>query len=301
MGISAFTNDQARTRFLTAYEAAFNRLWPSGYETTDVATSFGTTRVYRSGPPTGDPFVLLPGAGGNALSWYPHVARLSGSRPVLAIDPIGEPGSSTQDTAIEDGRDLARWLDEVLSAVEVDRAHLIGCSYGGWVALQHALLARGRAATLTLLDPAGFGRVTPRFLAWVIAGGLAGFAPAPVRRRLAGWLHNATLRDDDLMRLVRLVVAFRRRLPVPPTLSDDDLRRVDVPTLVLLGQRSQLYDARQVAERLRAVVPAARVEVVPGAGHDLPLYCPDLIADRATQFADAQRSSDVDGAGSSDK
>jgi pimeloyl-ACP methyl ester carboxylesterase len=35
------------------------------------------------------------------------------------------------------------------------------------------------------------------------------------------------------------------------------------------------------------VVPAARVEVVPGAGHDLPVYCPDLIVDRATEFARA--------------
>ena len=83
------------------------------------------------------------------------------------------------------------------------------------------------------------------------------------------------------------MVAFRRRLPVPPTLSDDELRRVDVPMLVLLGQRSQRYDAQRVTDRLRAVVPAARVEVVPGAGHDLPVYCPDLIVDRATEFARA--------------
>ena len=88
-------------------------------------------------------------------------------------------------------------------------------------------------------------------------------------------------------RLLRLVVAFRRRLPVPPTLSNDELRRVDVPMLVLLGQRSQRYDAQRVTDRLRAVVPAARVEVVSGAGHDLPVYCPDLIVDRATEFARA--------------
>jgi pimeloyl-ACP methyl ester carboxylesterase len=284
--ISGFTSDRARTKYLVAYERTFDRVWPVDRESLDLPTTYGTTRVYRSGRPDGVPFVLLPGAGGNSLMWHPHVARLGQDRPVIAIDPVGEPGGSTQDRPISDGQDLVHWLGEVLSALDVDRAHLVGCSYGGWLALQYEIHSPGRAATITLLDPAGFGRISGRFIMWIIMGGLAALAPAALRRRAARWLHNATLLDDDLMRLGVAMVAFRRRLPAPPALTDDELRGVTVPVLALLGERSQMYDAAQVAIRIRALMPAAHAEVVAGASHDLPMYCPDLVTDRAADLAD---------------
>jgi pimeloyl-ACP methyl ester carboxylesterase len=284
--ISGFTSDRARRKYLVAYERTFDRVWPVDRQSLDLPTTYGTTRVYRSGRPDGVPFVLLPGASGNSLMWHPHVARLGQDRPVIAIDPVGEPGGSTQDTPISDGQDLVHWLGEVLSALDVDRAHLVGCSYGGWLALQHEIRSPGRATTITLLDPAGFGRISGRFIMWIIMGGLAALYPAPLRRRAARWLHNATLLDDDLMRLGVATVAFRRRLPTPPALTDDELRGVTVPVLALVGERSQMYDANQVATRIRALMPAAHAEVVAGASHDLPMYCPDLITDRATDFAD---------------
>ncbi len=282
--LSVFTSDKARAKFLAAYERAFGRVWPAGHSRIDVPTSFGTTRVYRTGRPGGVPFVLLPGAGGNALGWHQYVTRWGQTRPVIAIDPVGEPGHSTQDSPVTDGRDLARWLDEVLAALDVDRAHLVGCSYGGWVALQHQLHTPGRAATITLLDPAGFGRITKRFIAWVVVGGLAGLTPRPLRHRAAPWLRNATLLDDDLMSLALASTGFRRRLPAPPPLTDDELRAITVPTLALLGGRSQMYDAEQVAARIHALMPAGRADVVPGAGHDLQVHSPGLVTERAAEF-----------------
>ena len=59
------------------------------------------------------------------------------------------------------------------------------------------------------------------------------------------------------------------------------------PTLALLGERSQMYDARSVAARIRARIPGARAETVPGAGHDLPVRCVDLVIDRTLEFAAA--------------
>jgi pimeloyl-ACP methyl ester carboxylesterase len=282
--ISEFTSDKARARYLDAYEDTLERLWPAEAAALDLPTSFGVTRAYRSGL-GGVPFVLLPGAGGNSLMWHPHVRRLSRDRPVIAIDPVGEPGASVQRKPLNDGRDWAQWLDEVLTALEVERAHLVGCSYGGWVALQRELHSPGRTATITLLDPAGFGRLSGRFLAWILLGGMAGLAPTPVRRFAARLLGNATLLDDDAMRLMRATFSFRRRHLSPPEFTDDELRGVAVPTLVLLGERSLMYDARAVAARIAAQMPYARTEIVPGAGHDLPMYCPDLVAERTVQFA----------------
>ncbi|MDI1464736.1 alpha/beta hydrolase [Catellatospora sp. KI3] len=282
--VGGFTSEKARARFLTAYGQALDRRWPDR-TAADVPTTFGTTRVHTCGPAGATPVVLLPGAGGNALMWHRYVAELGRHRRVIAIDPVGDPGGSTQDRPIDGPEHLTQWLGEVLTALGIGRAHLIGCSYGGWTALRYALRDPAAVASLTLLDPAGFGKVTGRFIAWVVLGGLAGMGPRPLRHRAAGRLRNATLRDDDLMGLATAMMGFRRRLPVPPPLTDEELREVGVPMLVLLGERGQLYDAAEVARRIRTLT-GAEVEVVPGAGHDLPMSCPDRILDRAGAFMD---------------
>ncbi|WP_371515257.1 alpha/beta fold hydrolase [Kitasatospora sp. NBC_01300] len=280
MRISQFKNDQAGDRFRAAYERALTELWPGPRTALDLPTAFGTTRVYRTGPQHGEPIVLLPGSGGNALMWHRYIDTLARHRPVIAVDTIGEPGASVQSAPIADGRDAAAWLDELLTALEVTDAQVVGCSYGGWLALHHQIHHPGRAASLTLVDPAGFADIGARFYAWVIAGGLAATAPRALRPRLARLVGNSAILETELMALMRASMGFRRALPVPPVLSDEELRRLDVPALFLLGERSAMHDAHAVAERLGRLVPSARTEIVPGAGHALPTDRPDLVADR---------------------
>ncbi len=281
-----FTNDRARTRFAATYERLFTKLWPADHVTIDVPTRFGTTRAYRSGAPTGTPLVLLPGAGGNALMWHAYVTQLGAAHPVIAVDPIGEPGASTQDHPITDARDVARWLADFLDAApNLDRAHLVGCSYGGWAALQHELHSPGRVTGMTLIEPGGFGHPGARFIAWVIAGGLAGLSPRRVRHRAARWLTNATLLDDDVMRLALATAGFRRRMPVAAVLPDADLRSIATPTLALFGARSPLHNAAQAAARVNALMPAGRAEVVAQTGHDLVMADPSRVLARVLAFA----------------
>ena len=278
---SAFTSDRARRRFLTAADRAAARLWAVPVTAADVPTSLGAVRVHRAGPAGDDPVVLLAGAGGNALSWYPHVAALAGRRPVLAVDPLGEPGGSAPTGPLRSGEDVGRWVLEVLSGVGARRAHLVGSSFGGWTALMAQQRdTEGRISALTLVDPAGFAPVDRRFLRWVLLGGMAALLPARLRRRAAGALVNGTLREGELLRLGFAGRGFRRRLPTPPVLTDAELAAVTVPTRLLLGERSALHDSAEVAERVRRVAPHWDVEVVPGTGHALPLEAPELVVDR---------------------
>jgi pimeloyl-ACP methyl ester carboxylesterase len=67
-------------------------------------------------------------------------------------------------------------------------AHLVGFSYGGWVAMNQAIHAPGRVASITLLDPAGLVQLDARFYRWLSITGLATLTPMPLRRRLTRWL-----------------------------------------------------------------------------------------------------------------
>lgn len=285
MSIGEFRNDKARERFHAVYGRLLDRLWPDAVDAFDLPTSFGATRVHRVGPPCSDPVVLLSGANGNSLMWHRYIASAARRRTVIAVDTVGEPGASVQSAPLTGAEDGARWLEEVLAGLEATAAHLVGCSYGGWLALAHQMHRPGRAAALTLVEPAGFADPGRRFYAWLIAGGLAGLAPRALRPRLSRWVGNSAILETELMELGRASIGFRRALPPARVFSDEELRRVGVPSPFLLGERSALHDARQVAERVDALVPAAEAEVVPGAGHALATDDPELVAARILRHA----------------
>jgi pimeloyl-ACP methyl ester carboxylesterase len=229
--------------------------------------------------------VLLSGAGGNAFGWYRYVAPLAEHRPVIAVDPLGEAGRSVQTAPIPDGVAAARWLAEVLAAVGAERAHLVGSSFGGSTALEHARHLPGWAAAVTLVDPTGRTPLCARFYRWNIVGGLAVLLPGRVRRRAAGWLRNGTLAEAELMRLGAAGRNFRRRLPAPPVRTDGELAAVTTPVQLLLGEHSTLHDSAAVAARIAGVAPSSRTEVVPGTGHTLPLEAPQLVVERVPTFS----------------
>ncbi|MFG2075415.1 alpha/beta fold hydrolase [Nonomuraea maritima] len=281
---SAFSSDSARDRYYAVYDRVFGELWPVPVDAVDVETRAGTVRAYRAGPTEGDPVVLVAGAGGNALAWHRYIEPLARTRPVLAVDPLGEAGRSVQTETLANGAVVGGWLTDVLAAAGAERAHLAGFSSGGLIAVEQQLGGGGRVAALTLVDPGGFAPITGRFIRWATVGAVGSILPRTLRHRVAGATDHGELREDGLMELLRAGWSFRRRVLIPPPYTDEQIRELSVPVQVLLGARSALHDARAVAARLADVAPSWRVEIVPGTGHSLPVEAPDLVAERILTF-----------------
>src|SRR4051812_22730941 len=181
----------------------------------------------------------------------------------------------------------APWRDvlETMDALHLDRATVVGNSFGGMVALRIAVVAPERVGALVLVSA-----LAP------------GVPPSPDLE--AAWApERAALDDGDLDGAVRAVVdawtlpgapaALRERLgamqrraletqmaagdveEAPDPLDDPDtqLPRLTMPALVLAGEFDRV-DFRTSAELLAAQLGDARHAVVMGAGHLAPLEQP---------------------------
>lgn len=290
--VGRFVSDAWRDRYFAACDAVYALGAPAAAET-DVETSFGTTHVYRYDPAdpaarSRTPVVLVHGAGSCSAMWYPNTPALSAVRPVYAIDTPGDPGRSVQREPIHQPERATQWLEETLAGLGLDRVHLVGSSYGGWLALNQAHREPGRLASVTLLDPGGLEKVGLRFFVWIFASLFATFAPKALRPRLASWLEQPVLVVPELRTMIRTGVrAYRVRRPAPLPLSDDELATLRTPLYLVLGKRSLLVHPRRQVERVPRLIPGARAEIVDGTGHGPQIDHAEEINRRMVAFMDS--------------
>ncbi|MFF4080016.1 alpha/beta fold hydrolase [Streptomyces sp. NPDC087218] len=287
--IGRYVNDALRDRYFAACDAVYALGAPIRSET-DVETSFGTTHVYRYGSTdpaveARTPVVLIHGSGGCSAQWYPNTRALGAERPVYALDTPGDPGRSVHREPMWQPERAAQWMDEALDALGLDRVHLVGSSYGGWLVINQAHLRPGRLASVTALDPGGLEKVGLRFFVWIFASLFATSAPKALRPRLAAWLEQPVLVVPELRAMIRSGVrAFRISRPAPLPLTDEELATIRTPFHLVMGRRSLLLHPRRQLERVPRLIPGARAEIIAATGHGPQIDHPDLVNARMLAF-----------------
>ena len=184
---------------------------------------------------------------------------------MYGIDMPGDPNPSVARALIAPPENCAAWLDELLGKLSDRPVHLVGFSYGGWVAMNQAIRAPGRVASITLLDPAGLTKLDARFWLWLSVSGLASMAPMPLRRRLARWLDSPSMAEPELVPLMWAGIrGYHAEPKFPAVLTDDELRAISVPALLVTGARSSLLTPAEARAR-GSLMRHAEVAVVPGS------------------------------------
>jgi pimeloyl-ACP methyl ester carboxylesterase len=289
METARWKNAAREREYFELYAQLRDEGWPSTPRERDVDTRFGRTHVF-AWEADGTPIVLLHGAVTSSLMWAPMISEFTGL-PTYAIDVIGEPSLSTQTVPVDGSDDLVTWLTEALDQLGIERAHMCGASYGGWIACNAAIRVPERVATLSLVEPA----LDPLRRYFWVHGAMAGVSsllPSAARRPLMRQLHMDAAADADprVVRMARLgFTQFRRGLPRATPVTDEALASITSPTLLLLAEHSELHHAKSVCDRARANLPDVDAEVIPGTGHSLPLDRPALVGERIRTFVTAPR------------
>jgi pyruvate dehydrogenase E2 component (dihydrolipoamide acetyltransferase) len=239
-------------------------------ETADIG---GRKISYVGTGQDGEVVLLVHGYGGDRNSWLFLQEPLAARHRVYALDLPGH-GTSSKDVGDGSVETLADTVLGVLDAIGAERAHLVGHSLGGAVALAATARDPRRVSSLTLIAPSGFGTE-------VNVGYLRGFADAHTRRELKPVVGDL-FSDDSLVtrQLVDDLLAYKRLDGVDAalhtllgTLLDGDTQRAGsaaavaaiggaVPVTVVWGSADRVIPSGQA----ESVTGAAR-HVLDGAGH----------------------------------
>jgi pimeloyl-ACP methyl ester carboxylesterase len=257
------------------------------------ATTTDGIRIHVEEAGSGIPVLFVHEFGGDHRSWEPQMRSFSRRYRCVVYAARGYPPSDVPRDVAAYSQDLAV-ADAicVLDHVGIDRAHVVGLSMGGFTSLHLGLRHPDRTRSIVVAG-VGYGahpdvRESFRNEAEAIAAafeseGAAGFAPryaeGPARVQFQdkdprGWAEfarqlgeHSTEGSANTMRGVQ-----RER----PSLYDlrDDLARIEVPTLLMVGDEDEgCLDANLMLKR---TIRSAALVVLPRTGHTSNLEEPEL-------------------------
>ena len=260
------------------FAAAYGRVlaqWPDPVEVRDLRSAYGRTRITSRGPGGGPPLLLLPGGGATSTVWFANAGALSANRRIHAVDLPNDAGLTVVDGRPVDSLDaLHGWLDTVLDDIAdgSTAVDLAGHSYGAWIALTYAVSRPERVRRLALIDPTQcFGGFSPSYLLHALP---VLMRPSAVRtRRLLHWETGGDPLDRAWLELAGLSAEVATgKLVTGRRPATESLRRLGVPTLVLLAGRSRAHPASRIAAAAQSLLPRSTVTVLPRATHhSLPM------------------------------
>jgi pimeloyl-ACP methyl ester carboxylesterase len=257
-----------------------------------VTTDDGV-KLYYEDTGTGDPILFLHEFGGHHLSWEPQVRYFSRYYRCISYAARGWPPSDVPDSA--DAYSQERAADDaadVMRALGIARAHLVGLSMGATAAIEFGIRHPDMALSLTAAAGGGGGSMDPEakrrfqeecasFAARIEGEGMpamaelycAGVARLQYRDKdPRGWTEfKRQFAEGSPTGHARTMIGVQRRR-VPLFERKAELAAMSVPLLVIAGDEDD--STLDLALFLKRTVPRCGLTMLPKTGHTINLEEP---------------------------
>ena len=259
-------------------------------------------RVAGSGPPV----VLIHGMLNSSSHWRSVALNLANEYTVIAPDLIGHGDSAAPRGDYSLGAHAAS-IRDLLAAIGIDRASIVGHSLGGGVAMQFFYQFPQRVERLVLVSSGGLGReVTPALRSAALPG-VSPLLALTIRPRLVGALEQggALLRERGVGAGVYLQAAARALRPLQSAGAREaflqTLRAVidvhgqrvsatdrlylleSLPTMIVWGERDNTIPPAH-GRAAHEAIPDSRFRTLAGAAHFPHLEDPDGLSGLLREF-----------------
>jgi pimeloyl-ACP methyl ester carboxylesterase len=251
------------------------------------------TRYWAEGE--GYPVVLVHGMGGSATGWLTSIGGLSAQYRIYALDLIGHGRTDKPQSMPYKFFDLVKFVNEFMTELKIDQAHIVGHSMGGAISMRLAIDFPTCSRKLILVDTAGLGREIKylyRLVSIPIVGEiLASQAYTPDVKKFGNGLRsaakNTTYITDELVenifRIEESPTQYKNTLKILRTCVNwvgqkksfyapimQQLPSITNPTLVIWGRQDDVVPIKHGEFAVKSL-PNAYLETIDECGH-VPMF-----------------------------
>ncbi|MCB9640130.1 MAG: alpha/beta hydrolase [Myxococcales bacterium] len=278
--LGSFRSLDGQRKFLEAYEKTLSH-WPEGWVSQTIDTEEGQTHFLCMGPEDAPPLVLLHGFRVSATMWGANIQGLAKHFRVYCLDTMGDWGKSRTSHKKMLIDDLVVWLEHVREALGLESFFLGGMSYGGWLSLKYAARFPERVRRMCVIAPGA--SFAPMSLPFILRGIPSLLFPSfGVVNAFMTWASVAHLHQEDAFYkaffhdfVAQMALGFRYgrspKMSLPATLSDEVLRSIQAPCLLLLGEQEKIYPPKKAIARAVRCMSSLKAVLLPDASHDISI------------------------------
>ncbi|MEF2965837.1 alpha/beta hydrolase [Paenibacillus sp. M1] len=286
-----YKNLNGQQFIIESYEALLNT-WGTDYEEKDIETTYGQTHIITAGNSQNPPLLLFHGTADNsAMMWVYNIKALSDKFYVIAVDAIGGSGKSEPNSAYDKHFDQVKWIDDILTSLEIHTANICGVSYGAYLSYYYTLKRPNQVNKAICLA----GRI-PSSQFEVLSKMMAAFLPEAMfpsekncrklLRKLSG-PNFSKFEDNDLLvkHWYYLLKYFNNKSMMQHKIEmngDDELTVLKEKVLFLIGENDRLSNYPKAIQRLED--NRLNYKIIKEAGHAINHEQPDVIHHEIVSF-----------------
>ena len=262
----------------------------------------------------GEPIIFVHEFAGDYRSWDPQINYLSRYYQCISFCARGYPPSEVPESESSYSQERA-WRDilSVMDNLNIEKAHIVGLSMGGFATLHLGINAQDRVLSLVIAGcgygaipvdktsfnkEADFSNISLDSAKIILNEGMDKFgseyALGPSRVQFQnkdpkGWqLFNDQLIKHDPVGSANTLLGVQNKRPNLYTL-EEEIRGITCPTLIINGDEDDM--CLEVGLYLKRTIKTAGLLIVPKTGHTINLEEPDLFNNHLFKFFTAVNSS----------
>ncbi|RLD27614.1 MAG: hypothetical protein DRI54_00775 [Bacteroidetes bacterium] len=251
---SIYKNRKAKQDLMNLYNEKLLSL-NIDYTEIDVETQFGKTRIIRTGKPGGKQIVLFHGINAGAPLTLEAVKELGDTYTLFAIDTIGQATKSSETALNIKGNSYAIWADEVLTKLNIQKANIIGVSYGAYILQKLISYYPQRVEKCIFIVPSGIvnGKLWESLTKLTFP--LLRFMITKKDKHLQAFIKSFVPQEDEFMfRMQKLLLTgvnidYRR----PTLLKKSDVEHFDNPVYMIVASDDIFFPGEEIAKRSKLI------------------------------------------------
>lgn len=266
---SLYKNSSAKKQIIDLYDEKLNSLGID-FEEIDVNTSFGKTRVIKTGNDKGQIVILFHGINAGSPVTLEAVKELRYKYLFYAIDTIGQTTKSAENRIGIKGDDYAVWADEVLERLSIQEANFIGVSYGAYILQKLMIFKPDRLKKSVLIVPSGLVNGSFGVSIKKLTIPLIKFMITKKEKDLKSFIKAFVPEGDEFMTRFQKVLLLGVNLDYrrPLLLKKHDIKHFTKPVYLMTAEHDVFFPRDAAIERAKSIFQSLiDIHVLKGSKH----------------------------------